>query len=278
MWFTRWKMLACLSLFSLPLFSETSQRWVVYYSNTAPIEAFDPYQLTVFDSHNHPHLSPLNKRGKTALGYISLGEVSPSYDYFEAMKEEGILLQENNVWRGNRMVDLRDPRWTKRVVEQLVPHILNERFDGIFIDTIDNAAFLEQQNPMKNKGMKQAAIDLIRSIRHHFPHITIMMNRGYDILSDLADDIDIVLGESVYSTFDFNTRTYKYVPKQDYFQQKKMFAKIKKTHPKLEIFTLDYWNPEDPATIQKIYKVQRKNGFVPYVSTISLQEVIPEPT
>ena len=51
----------------------------------------------------------------------------------------------------------------------------------------------------------------------------------------------------------------------------------KRRNSKLEIFTLDYWDPADPAGIARIYREQRDNGFEPYVSTVELDRIIPEP-
>ena len=72
-----------------------AQPWVVYYSDTAPSSAFEPYRLIVLDSHHHPPLRPLSDRGKTLLGYLSLGEVNEGRDYFVEVKAQGFLLQEN---------------------------------------------------------------------------------------------------------------------------------------------------------------------------------------
>ena len=55
--------------------------WVAYYSDDAPPEAFSAYRIVVLDSHSHPLLAPLSDRGKTLLGYLSLGEVEEHRPY-----------------------------------------------------------------------------------------------------------------------------------------------------------------------------------------------------
>lgn len=88
-------------LFTSGLFAEDKERWVAYYSDKAPIEAFDPYSLIVLDSDDHPTLEALKEGGKTLLGYLSLGEVENNRWWYPDVKNEGILLHENKLWPGS---------------------------------------------------------------------------------------------------------------------------------------------------------------------------------
>jgi len=99
-------------------------RWVVCYSDKARAEEFLAFDLAVLDSDNHPPLALLSRPAKAVLAYLSLGEVGNHRAYFEAVKAEGILLDENPNWPGSFSVDVRDPRWPQRVIGQLVPAIL----------------------------------------------------------------------------------------------------------------------------------------------------------
>ncbi|MBF0379694.1 MAG: endo alpha-1,4 polygalactosaminidase [Magnetococcales bacterium] len=250
---------------------------LVYYSNTAKIDSFNPFSLLVLDSHYHPPLRPLEDRGKTLLGYISLGEVENIRPYFKKVKDDGIVLFENKNWQGSYFIDVRDKRWTKRVIEELIPDILRKGFHGLFLDTLDNPPHLERINPKKYADMTQAAINLVLAIRYHYPDIIIMMNRGYELLPDVGGDLDMVLGEAVYTRFDFTTKQYVYVAKKEYQIQVTMLKAAQKSFPKLKIYTLDYWNPKDSKGVADIYAQQYKNGFLPYVSTLALDEIISPP-
>lgn len=252
-------------------------RWTVYYSDKAPPEAFDRYDLIVLDSRSHPPLRPLLDRGKTLLGYLSLGEVENYRPHYAAVKKDGLLLGSNPNWPDSQYVDLRDPKWVKRVLEELIPAILHKGFHGVFFDTLDNAAHLERLDPVRYRGMTRAAAQLVQAIRRHYPCIPIMMNRAYEILPEVADKIDYLLGESVYSSYDFAKKTYRLVPKAEYRQQVALLKAAKRRHPRLTVMTLDYWNPADKATVARIYELQRKNGFLPQVSVIGLDRVVEEP-
>ena len=252
-------------------------RWVTYYSNKAPLEAFKPYQLCVFDSTEHPPLMALKQANKTLLGYISLGEVEQYRSHFKEVKKEGILLDENPNWKGSFFVDLRNALWVKRVVEELVPAILQKGFDGIFMDTLDNAETLEERDPIKYEGMKQAAIDLVKAIRQNYPQIKIMMNRGFQLLPQLTSVIDMEMGEVIYTQYDFQKKKYLLQPLEEHKYYVKTLKEAQKANPSLKVFTLDYWDKTKTQEISNIYKKQREDGFIPYVATIKLNEIIPEP-
>ncbi|MHB1219174.1 MAG: endo alpha-1,4 polygalactosaminidase [Alphaproteobacteria bacterium] len=251
--------------------------WVVYYADKEPPEAFDPFTLLVLDSENHPPLRPLVERGKVLLGYISVGEVESHRPWYAKVKRWGILSDENPNWKGSFYVDLRDPRWTALVVEELVPMLLRRGFDGVFLDTLDNPVYLEQTQPKKYKGIADAAAQLVRAIRRNYPTIPIMMNRAYPLLPRVERDIDFELGESVYADYDFKTKTYQLVDRTTYLDQVKFLKDAQRRRPELRVMTLDYWSPADPEGIRRIYKEQRANGFDPYVATIDLDRLVKEP-
>lgn len=252
-------------------------RWVVYYGADAPFSVFEPFEVVVLEAEHHPSIHILKEQGKTLLGYLSLGEAESYRPYFNALKSENLLLMENENWRGSFFVDMRNKQWTARIIEEVIPSILRRGFDGLFLDTLDNSIELERIDPIRYQGMTVAAVELVRSIRLHYPNIRIMMNRAYEIIPKLGEDIDMVLGESVFATYDFQARTYRHVDTTSYKEQVKLLQAAKKKFPKLEIMTLDYWDPIDSKSISEIYDVQRSNGFSPYVSTIELDKVISEP-
>ena len=253
------------------------ERWVVVYSEKPPVEAFRDYKLVVLDSIHHPPIRPLLEQRKTVIGYISLGEVENYRDYFKEVERQGILFEKNPNWPDSRFVDVRDVRWTRRVVEELVPRLLQKGFHGIFIDTLDNPPELERRDPRRYKGMTEGAANLVKAIRRHYPQIYIMLNRAYDILPAVDGQIDAVLGESVFTEIDFEKKSYRLADSNIYRQQVAWLQAAKNRQPKLKIYTLDYWPPEDEAGVSRIYAEQRKNGFIPYVSIKDLNHVLREP-
>ncbi|PWU06185.1 MAG: hypothetical protein C5B51_12835 [Terriglobia bacterium] len=252
-------------------------RWAAYYSDRVEPEALRDYRLLIFDSDRHPPLAPLAGKGRTVLGYLSLGEVNQHREYFAGLQNAGALAGENPNWPGSYYVDVRDTGWRELVVRQLVPAILAQGFHGLFLDTLDDPAELERRDPNGCRGMTAAAADLVKALRAHYPSIPLMMNRGYELLPQLANHIDIELGESLYSTYDFGRKSYGLVKGQDYKEQVGRLKEAKRRNPHLRIFSLDYWDPSDRRGIRRIYREERANGFEPYVATIGLDQIVKEP-
>lgn len=257
--------------------NSNAKNWVVYYHNELPPSAFEDYDIVVFDSEHHPSIQSVQATGATVYGYISLGEVEQYRSHFKAVKKDGILLRENVNWPGSYYVDMRSRAWTERVIYELVPEILRSGFDGIFIDTLDNPIELEHEDPVKYRGMADAAAMLVRTIAAEFPETKIIVNRGYEILPQVASVITGVLGESVYTTYDFEEKRAKPTTEDDYTYQVDILKSLKKINPDLVVLTLDYWDINDTQRVRELYAKQRANGFLPYIATVDLHKLIPEP-
>jgi uncharacterized protein (TIGR01370 family) len=242
-----------------PLRQSRVFRWLCYYGSSAPLSSLSNFDLLVFDSDAHPAIPPLKQRGKTVVGYLSIGEVNSTRAYFNDVKAQNLVLAENRNWKDSFFIDVRNPLWTKRVIEELVPMILQRGFDGIFLDTVDNAPYLEQTEPQRYRGMADAMVLLIKTIRRDYPSIRIIANRGFDILPRIENDIDMVLGESIEES------------------QVRALQELKKRRPAITILTLDYIDPRDRNAVVQAYRRQRANGFIPYVSTRELDRVFEEP-
>lgn len=251
--------------------------WVVDYSEVIDLERLKRYDLIILDSSAGLERKVLFEEGKKILGYLSLGQLSDKRDYFSIAKREGLLLEEDPNWKGSYLVDIRKRKWCSMVIEKIIPQILFKRFQGLMLDTVDQISALEVKDPKRYGGMREAAVRLVKAIRYHYPNIILMMNRGYDILPEVASYLNISLGESVYTTYNFTTKKYERVKPSDYEWQVNKLKEAKAINPDIELFTLDYWYPEDKKTIAEIYRTERKNGFIPYVSTVDLQQVIDEP-
>lgn len=257
--------------------AETPERWVVCYSDRP--EPFDlaRYQVVVLDSHSHPPLGPLIDRNRTVLAYLSLTQIGRGRPAFPALQQAGVVLEPHPVWPDAHYLDFRHPDWARTVLEQMIPQALEAGFSGLFLDTLDDAAYLEERDPRRYQGMREAAVRLVRAIRMHYPQIVLMVNRGFALLPEIAGSIDILLGESVLGTFDPATRAYARVPDADAAWQVNALRSAKQLNPAIRIFTLDYWDPADREGVRRLYREQRANGFVPYVSTPMLDTIVEEP-
>ena len=256
--------------------ADASTRFVVCYGAIEnPADLLD-YDVLVLDAEVDEAALRGCAPGATRLGYLSLCEVNMTRAYAPDVASQGLLLFENKNWSDARYVDLRDPRWTRRVTEQLIPALIERGFNGLFVDTLDDAEYLEALDAKRFNGMRDAAVTLMRTIRRRHPNLAIMVNRGYALLARIIDDVDMVMGESVRSTFDARQGGYVLVGNEGYLWQRDRLQAAKALRPEIGLFTLDYWAADDPRGRARLYAQQRANGFAPYVATFDLRRIVSE--
>jgi len=257
--------------------ANTARRWGVDYgAATDPVLA-KACALLVLEPHHARPIAPLRGPGSILLGYVSFGEVERSRPYFAGLEKAGALRAANPNWPDARLADLRHPAWRAAVLDRLVPAILALGYDGIFIDTMDNAEAMERQDSVANKGMVAAGVSLIAAVRARFPRIRIMLNRGYALLPDVAPKIDYLLGEAMASRWNFTAKHYELLSDSDWAWQAGRLRAAQVRNPALSLMTLDYWDPADTKQVAALYARERAAGFSPYVATLALDRLVLEP-
>ncbi len=256
---------------------QDEQKWIAYYANDEESTAFKDYDIIIFDRDKHPSLKNLQSRGAVIFGYVSLAEAEKDRADYEQVKQFMLPQEENPQWKGHYAIDVRKPEWTKYIIENIIPDILEQGFDGVFLDTLDRAEDLERKNPKQYSGMIKAAQNMIRTIRYHYPNLKIMTNRGFAILPDILLDIDYMLVESILVDYDRNEGDHHFFPDSTYDQLVETVSAFRSKAPHIKILSLDYWDMEDEETVKTIYDRQRTQGFLPYVTSIELNRIHEEP-
>ncbi len=254
-----------------------SERFVICYAAEIPAAALASCRWAVLDGDHHPDLAPLHAAGATTYGYVSVGEIERTRRHFAEAAAAGLLLDANPNWPDSRYVDLRRPEWQALLLDRILPSVLDQGFDGVFLDTLDDAGFLETRDPMHCAGMTQAAAHLVQAMHQRFPEAKLVLNRGYEIQPLVCNALDSVLAESIYGGYDFARKRCRTQIPADVRWQLDRLADLRRRAPDVRIFTVDYWDPHDFAGQRRIYAQQRRNGFIPYVATVDLQHVVPEP-
>lgn len=248
------------------------ERWAVYYSDQADADQLGEFDVLVLDGDVHPDLQKLKENGATVLGYISVGEV---HDHKAHEFADSLMVETNEDW-GSKRVDIRQPQWLDYIINEAVPSLMDKGFDGVMLDTVDAAIYLEAKDPERFAGSRAAAIYIIRSIKYKNPKALIMLNRGFEILPDVKDSIDMVLAESILSNYDLAQEKATYQPDEIYQQYLQKIGTIMRTAPHIKVYSLDYWDMNDSMGVSRIYSIQRSHGFIPYVTTPDLTNIQPE--
>ncbi|MDR6114643.1 hypothetical protein QE360_001612 [Sphingomonas sp. SORGH_AS789] len=252
-------------------------RWGVDYGPATDPVLARQLDLLVLEPDHPRAIDRLRGPVGLLLGYVSLGEVQKARPYFAALDRAGALRAPNPHWPEARHADLRHPAWRATLLDTVVPAILARGYDGIFMDTLDNAEAMERADPIGGKGMVAAGAALVAALRARFPEIRLMLNRGYAALPEVAPHIDYLLGESMASRWSFADKRYEMLSDSDWAWQAARLRAAKARHPDLVLTTLDYWDPADRRTVAALYARERAAGFSPYVATLALDHLVAEP-
>ena len=255
--------------------AENSIRWLVFYGVTAEEAILATYNIVVLDSGFQGSISLVAGAGTRVCGYLSLGEIRTS-DPFLTFLDRAALLPENPDWPGTRRVDIRHDSWRSLVLDRRIPSLASQGFTGLMFDTLDTPPYLEQLDPARYHGMREAAIGLVDSIRARWPEMMLIMNRGYALLPDVVQKVDAVIAESLMTSPDRQTGGFAWVDPHQVELQLTLLNPAARRCPPLPILSLDYWDPDDAATIAEIYRRERELGHHPYVATRSLNQIVPE--
>ncbi len=246
--------------------------WAVYYGRMVGPAVLTRFDLVVLDPDGHPPLVRAAPRRPLYLGYVSLGEAEPQRPYFDSIKAAAWLIRKNENW-GSWVVDVRSPQWRSLLLGRIIPAVLAQGFDGLFMDTLDSPLEEQRRDPERFAGMAEAMVDLIRAVRSAFPQAIICLNRGSELWPKAAPYIDAVLMEDFSTFYDFERSAYLLQDERVVEAHLRKAAELRRLAPRVRVLTLDYVAPGDWAAAKKAIDRARRAGLTPYVSDIDLDEV-----
>lgn len=248
------------------------RNWVCVYNASVSPNDVSKFDLAVLDADSHPDLATVQQTQTILLGYVSLAEVGNYRWFWREIANEPWVLEKNPNW-DSHMIDVREKAWHRFILEKIIPPILENGFDGLFLDTIDTAEYLEKYHqPGKYPGAQAAMVRLIRAMRKQYPDVILVTNRGFSMLGEFGDAIDGVVAESVFTSIDFDKNTTIVQPEFSYQAQLKQLKKMQKKYG-LQVLTLDYFTEHNDARIKTVIELAREHEFVPFISSKNLDKI-----
>jgi len=249
------------------------RNWLCYYGTNSGPDSYARFELVVLDGKYHPPLSRNREGLPIILGYVSLAEVEEGGHLWPRAKDGPFLIKKNPIW-GSWVVDVRDEAWQAILLEQVIPEILAQGFDGLMLDTADSALDLGRTDQTgRYRGTGEALVSFIRKMPEIFPGLKLALNRGLEMLPLLADRVDYLIVENLYSYYDRRTEGYRRVGIQSQALLLEQIREGLKVKPELVILTLDYAAPQQRLLINEAIAFSRERGFVPYVATQFLDQI-----
>ena len=252
------------------------RRWWILIGDSNSLESIDwghqarDTQMVILSDDPRIRLDDL-PRQTLRLGYLSVGETNPRGRHWGAVHDQAFLVEPNPNWPENVRVDLRDRSWQQLLLADEVPRLLQHGFQGLMLDTIDTAPYLERQDPARFAGSRQALRDWMAELRRRNPGAVLLAN-GTDALTDAAPYVDGYVVEGVFATYDFARKSYR--PTTDVERAWKLGriadARAVAARP---VFTIEYASVGDVALGAWAAGESESHGFHPYVTVMEINSL-----
>jgi uncharacterized protein (TIGR01370 family) len=249
------------------------RRWWILIGNSPTLDGVDwqqaarGAQMIVLGSD--PQVPPAQLPPDVVrLGYLSVGEADPRRPYWSEVRAAPFLVEPDPAWPENVRVDVRDPRWQQVLLGQEIPRLLAQGFDGLMLDTIDTAPYLEGKDPARFAGSRKALGELVKAIRARFPDAPVLAN-GIAGLPDVAPFVDGFVVEGVFATYDFGRRLYRETTDAERGWKLARIAEAQAIAHR-PVFTIDYADVGDVILAHWAESEAAERGFKPYVGVRDL--------
>jgi hypothetical protein len=247
--------------------------WVVYYA-AAPEAAADlaRFDVVVLDPHGHPPFPLVKRHGSLVLTYVSLGEVNTSHPAYAAIADQPWVLSPNPSWPDARRLDVRAAAYERWLLDRVVPAALAGPVNGLFLDTADTALDLERTDPRRFEGVARALERVLVEMKRRNPRALLMINGGLPLVERLVTVLDAVAVESIWTDYDFKAKAY--LVRSDDEAEFRAGLLTRVLGLGLPVFTLEYTTAgRDAPWPAELIRRSQARGFIPYVSTIELDQV-----
>ncbi|MBN2390891.1 MAG: endo alpha-1,4 polygalactosaminidase [Anaerolineae bacterium] len=240
-------------------------RFACYYGLNC-LEQLAEYDLVIVQAENYTaaDLTPLQARGTSPFGYLSLSQVADTDSTAPwALREAttGAVVR-NSLWQ-TVLVDCRSAAWQRFIIEEQIPWLLQHGIHGLFLDHVDvDARFAETWPGVAN---------LLRRIRWEHPDLALLANRGFSVLDVVAETVDGVVFES-FSTY-YDDAGYAAWTGADLQWTEQAAVRLQEILGKRPILTLDYAPPGDATLRQYAERRAQTYGFTPFVTVGQLDSL-----
>lgn len=246
-------------------------RWIVYYGSQISSRFLMNVDLAILEPDS---ISP-NAFGRSStlfFGYLSVGEVNTGRDYWPEIMGKKFVVEENPNWPGAWRVDIRSAEWQQLLLEKVIPNIVQKGYRGLFLDTVDTAAYLEEKDPKQFSGSKEAMVRFIQTIQKKHPSLLILPNNALELLPDYGNEIFGVVVEDLYTRCDPAARICGRTPEKDSLYKEERLDVFMKRFKK-PVFNILYDYSGDKKSIRYGVKRSEKKGYHWYLTSPDLAEL-----
>lgn len=250
--------------------NEATQSVAFYYGANPPVNSLSQFDRLILESENirPSELGKLKQHGSSTYAYLSIGEVGPQRSWKQLIDPQWTM-GPNTTWNSTVM-DMTSTGWHNFVLQR-VALLLEQGYDGLFIDTMDSYKIYAKD--IATRILQENALaDLISKIKLQHPSIKLISNRGFEVMEKIGGHLESVAAESLFSRWNNKAKAYQPVPKADNKWLHDRLTEVKNTH-NVDIIVIDYVASANKGKALEVAKKIAALGFTPWVGNTSLDNV-----
>lgn len=206
------------------------------------------------------------------FAYVALGEVQASRPYYKQLPA-GALRGDNAAW-GSRVIDQAAPGWRDFFLDTIIAPLWQQGWRAFFLDTLDSYQLFARTDAERSV-QTEAMVAILREFKRRYPDAKLMLNRGFELLPQVAPLTYAVAAESLYRGYDAGRRSYGPVPQPD---REWLLGQMETVRDRyhLPVISIDYVDPQQAGARDLARDTARKiaaHGFVPWVADGALMSI-----
>lgn len=245
-----------------------SKSTAIFYGANLPTNILSQYSRIIVESDNvkPKELLALRANKSDVFAYVSIGEINPSRKWFKKIKPAWVL-GDNKIW-DSKVMDLASIGWQDFLIDSIITPLWEQGYRGLFLDTMDSFYIFAKDEKQQAKQTEALAL-LMKRINKRYPKMRFISNRGFEVLPSIGGQLEAVVAESLYASWDNGKKIYKETSTNDQEWLLNKLNSIKKDLS-VDIIIIDYAKPENRTKAKQIAEKITNQGFIPWVSIPSL--------
>ena len=234
----------------------------VYYGKDASMSELALFDIAVVEAEQG--YDPVKFRNtwpsSELYAYASVAEAGNERAYLKKIPAAWKMAR-NGAWN-SVVIDQTPEQWPAFFAEEVIGPLWQKGFRGFFLDTMDSYRLAEKFNEAEQQD---GLVRVIKTLNARFPGIKLILNRGFEIVPRVKDQIQMVAAESLFRGWDANLKRYIDVPAKD---REWLLAQLQtiRERDKLPVLAIDYVPPNDRDAMRATAKQIADLGIIPWIS------------
>ncbi len=219
------------------------------------------YKNVVVQPYNELNPKQFNTAYRKAFVYAPVGETL-TLEVNNKPIDPKWIIGKNKAWK-TFILDQTNPQWQQFFLDNIITPQWERGFRGFYFDMLDSYGLVMHDAQQKTK-QQQGIITLINRVKSKYPDAELILNRGFEVIPDVASLISKVTVESVFSGWDNEHQRYFEVSASDRAFVLKEIEAVKRLG--LPVTIIDYVSPNNRIKINEVAEQIVQVGCSPWVA------------